>query len=70
VSRRPGKEWESRFPALSVAVDSHGASACMEPEQQERREKWKAMKPLQPVFSSSLPPVSLPTDHRDNGSNR
>jgi len=23
----------------------------MEPEQQERREKWKAMKPLQPVFS-------------------
>src|SRR5580698_530503 len=45
------QKWESRFPALSVAVDSHGELACMEPEQQERREKWKAMKPRQPVFS-------------------
>lgn len=45
------QKWESRLPALSVAVDSPGALACMEPEQQERREKWKAMKPLQPVFS-------------------
>jgi hypothetical protein len=49
--RRPGKKWESRFPALSVAVDSHGALACMEPEKQERRGKRKAMKAPQPVFS-------------------
>jgi hypothetical protein len=51
VSGRPGKKLESPFPALSVAVASHGALACMEPEKQERREKGKAMKPLQPVFS-------------------
>ena len=56
VGRRPGKKWESRFPALSVAVDSHGALACMEPEKQERqRENGKAMKPPQPVFSGYSP---------------
>ena len=30
VGGRPGKKWESLFPALSVAVDSHEALACME----------------------------------------
>ena len=50
VGARPRKKWESPFPALSVVVDSHGG---VEPEKQERREKGKAMKPLQPVFSGS-----------------